>query len=160
MIESYLPRLEDSIDVTQRQIGAITQQIDGTPAYEQLKRAQSEMTMHESKRKAKVTEARPIHQAFIDLREAISSTAFPRDDFPELIGFVRFSAPTSSNPTPSGRQSLAMSQSCYRMRLRYLCYWTYSADLRRSDGETRAAVEEAADLDRNQVTSGPVAADV
>ncbi|MBX3493703.1 MAG: AAA family ATPase [Parvibaculum sp.] len=88
LIESYLPRLEDSIDVTQRQIGAITQQIDGTPAYEQLKRAQSEMTMHESKRKAKVTEARPIHQAFIDLREAISSTAFPRDDFPELIGFV------------------------------------------------------------------------
>lgn len=87
-IESYLPRLEDSIDVTRRQIDAITQQIDGTPAYEQIKRAQSERVTQESRRKAKATEARPVRQALIDIREATSSAAFPRGDFSDLVGFV------------------------------------------------------------------------
>lgn len=87
-IESYLPRLEDNIDVTRRQIDAITQQIDGTPAYEQIKRAQSGRATQESRRKAKATEARPVRQALIDVREAASNSAFPRDDFPELVSFV------------------------------------------------------------------------
>ncbi|MGK2740358.1 SbcC/MukB-like Walker B domain-containing protein [Tepidicaulis sp. LMO-SS28] len=88
-IESFLPKLEDYIEVTRRQIDAITQQIGGTPAYEQIKRAQSERVTQESKRKAKAIEARSIHQAFIDLREATSSIVFPREDFSNLVGFVR-----------------------------------------------------------------------
>ena len=87
-IESFLPKLEDYLDVTRRQIDAITQQIDGTPAYEQIMRAQSDKGTQESRRKAKATEARPVRQAFIDLREATSSAAFPRNDFPELVTFI------------------------------------------------------------------------
>lgn len=87
-IESYMPRLEDNIDVTKRKIDAITQQIDGTSAYEQIKSAQSNRATQESKRKAKATETRPVRQAFIDLRQATSSADFPREDFPDLVGFV------------------------------------------------------------------------
>lgn len=87
-VESYLPVLEDSIDGTRRQIDAITQQIDGTPAYEQIKRAQSERATQQSKRKAKATEVRPVYQALIDLHETVSSSTFPREGFPVLIGFV------------------------------------------------------------------------
>lgn len=87
-IESFLPKLEGYIEVTRRQIDAIMQQIDGMPAYEQIKRAQFDKDTQESRRKAKATEARPIHQAFIDLREATSNTAFPRNEFPELVTFI------------------------------------------------------------------------
>ena len=87
-IESYLPVLESNIDGTRRKIDAITQQIDGTPAYEQIKRAQSESATQQSRRKAKSTEVRPVRQALIDVREAISSATFPREGFPDLIGFV------------------------------------------------------------------------
>ena len=87
-IESYLPILEDKIEGTQRQIDAITQQIDGTPAYDQIKRAQSEKEIQQSIRKAKATELRPIRQALINVHEAVSSSSFLRDRFPVLTGFA------------------------------------------------------------------------
>ena len=87
-IESHLPLLQNSIEGTRRQIEVITQKIDGTPAYEQIKRAQSDKAMHQSERRAKATEVRPVRQALVDLREAASSPSLPRDRFPALVGFV------------------------------------------------------------------------
>ena len=87
-IESYLPVLDGNIDGVRRQIQAITQQIDGTPAYEQLKRAQFERTALQSARKAKSVEARPLRQAIVDLRDAAFSSSFPRVRFPVLAEFA------------------------------------------------------------------------
>ena len=87
-IESYLPVLDDNIEGFRLQIQAITQQIDGTPAYEQVKRAQSERAALQSERKAKAVEARPLHQAIVDLRDAASNSSFPRDRFPALAEFA------------------------------------------------------------------------
>ena len=87
-IESYLPVLENNIEGTRRQIEAITQQIDGTPAYEQIRRAQSDKDIQQSERKAKATEVRPVRQALVDVRSAASSPSFPQDRFPALVGFA------------------------------------------------------------------------
>ncbi len=87
-IESYLLVLENNIEGTRRQIRAITQQIDGTPAYEQIRRAQSDKAIQQSERRAKSTEVRPVRQALVDVREAASNPSFPRDRFPALVGFA------------------------------------------------------------------------
>ena len=87
-IEAYLPTLDDNIEGVRLQIQAITQQIDGTPAYEQVKRAQSERAALQAERKAKAVEARPLRQAIVDLRDAASNSSFPRDGFPALTEFA------------------------------------------------------------------------
>ena len=87
-IESYLPMLETNIEGTRRQIEAITQQIDGTPAYEQIRRAQSDKDVQQAGRKARATEVRPVRQALVDLRKVASSASFPRDRFPALVEFA------------------------------------------------------------------------
>ena len=151
-IESYLPRLEDSIDLIRRQIDAITQQIDGTPAYEQIKRAQSEKVTQESRRRAKATEARPIHQALIDLGEATSSATFPREDFSDLVGFVR---------TLHSREVIQPDAASWPSKPRHVAELLSEAPplsnvighIQRSyeevTGEYARLSREAADLDRN-----------
>ncbi|MCY3760736.1 MAG: hypothetical protein OXH50_05755 [Gemmatimonadetes bacterium] len=87
-IEAYLPVLNDNIEGFRLQIQAITQQIDGTPAYEQVKHAQSQRTALQSDRKAKAVEARPLRQAIVDLCDAASNRSFPRDRFRALAEFA------------------------------------------------------------------------
>ena len=87
-IEAYLPALDDNIEGFRRQLQAIAEQIDGTPAYEQVKRARSERSALRSERKARAVEARPLRQAIVDLRDAASNRSFPRDGFPALAEFA------------------------------------------------------------------------
>lgn len=88
-VEAYKPVLEDNIEATRRQLGAIKQQIDGTPAYEQIKRAETEKEEQQAIRKAKSTEAKPIYQALTDLREAGLSPEFLHQAFPAIVEFAQ-----------------------------------------------------------------------
>lgn len=86
--QSYLAKLEDYIESARLQLAAIEKQIDGTPAYEQIRQAQSQKASLDAVRKAGNIEAKPIFDALTALREATASPAFPRGDFPDIANFV------------------------------------------------------------------------
>lgn len=75
---SYQQTLVEGIEQIRRRLDAIKDQIDGTPAFEQIKKAQAERNTQDAIRKAGVIEAKPIFDALNSLREATNSLAFPR----------------------------------------------------------------------------------
>jgi energy-coupling factor transporter ATP-binding protein EcfA2 len=74
---SYQQTLVEGIEQIRRRLDAIKDQIDGTPAFEQIKKAQAERNTQDAIRKAGVIEAKPIFDALNALREATNSPAFP-----------------------------------------------------------------------------------
>ncbi|WFU26782.1 ATP-binding protein [Bradyrhizobium sp. CB1717] len=74
---SYQQTLVEGIEQIRRRLDAIKDQIDGTPAFEQIKKAQAERNTQDAIRKAGAIEAKPIFDALNALREATNSPAFP-----------------------------------------------------------------------------------
>lgn len=74
---SYQQTLVEGIEQIRRRLDAVKDQIDGTPAFEQIKKAQAERNTQDAIRKAGVIEAKPIFDALTSLREATNSPAFP-----------------------------------------------------------------------------------
>lgn len=81
---SYQEKLDETIDQAGRHLDAIVDQIDGTPAYKQIEKAQAEKNNQDAIRKAGAIEAKPIFDAFSALREAATSASFPRNLAPIL----------------------------------------------------------------------------
>lgn len=84
--QSYQLRLTDSIEYTRERLEGLRRQIDGSPAHEQLRRAQAEKEHSEATRRAAQTEAKYVFNALKALREAALSPALPKGN----AGIVTF----------------------------------------------------------------------
>ncbi len=91
--QSYQAKLADSIESTRLLLDALKRQIDGTPAYEQIRQAQSEKDRQDAIRKTAGIEAKPTFDALSALREAATSPTFPSSNFPALASFARTELP-------------------------------------------------------------------
>jgi hypothetical protein len=87
--QSYQAKLVENIEYTRRRLDALTGQIDGTPAYKQIERAQGEKDRQDAIRTAGNIEAKSIFDALGALREAGASAAFPSSSFPTVASFAR-----------------------------------------------------------------------
>ncbi len=86
--QSYQTTLADNIENTRRRLAALEQQIDGTPAYKQIRSAEAQKDRQDAIRKAGNIEAKPIFDALSALRDAVLKPGLPGDSFP---GHRRFS---------------------------------------------------------------------
>lgn len=87
-INAFKPIRQDTIEGLRRRIEAVRRQIDGTPAYEQLKSARSALEAHEGTRKVKSMEAAPVLKALEGLRRAALHLRFPQASFPAVAAFA------------------------------------------------------------------------
>jgi len=88
-IDAYKSTLSQNFEDIRLHLDALNKQIDGTPAYEQIKQAQSEKARQDAIRKTASIEAKVIFDALSALREAGMSAAFPSKAFPDLSQFAR-----------------------------------------------------------------------
>lgn len=87
--EAHKQTLADNIEIIRLNLEAVKGQIDGIPAYEQVRRAESEKQKQEAHRRNQSIDAEKIFHALSALREAVFSPSFPSNSFPELVSFVQ-----------------------------------------------------------------------
>jgi hypothetical protein len=88
-VEAYKGSLSKKIQESRAHLEAVVKQLNGIPAYEQIKPAQSEKKSQEADRKTASIEARIIFDSLNALREAGESTSFPSKNFPDISIFVQ-----------------------------------------------------------------------
>jgi DNA repair exonuclease SbcCD ATPase subunit len=87
-IEAYKVTANDKIREGHLHLQAIDKQLDGIPAYEQIKDAEAEKGVQESIRRTGNIEAKPIFDALNALREAGTSNLFPSKSFLSVATFI------------------------------------------------------------------------
>lgn len=88
-VVAYEATLSTNIQNTGAHLEAVIKQISGTPAYEQIRLAESEKKNYEADRKNASIEVKVVFDALNAIREAGESTPFLSNSFPAIRAFIQ-----------------------------------------------------------------------